>query len=283
MTHSRPRRRSRSPAPSASTLATSELDWRWGIHPVKEAIRSGRARHVWLAGSPPGRARLATLRKIAAQADVPLTWVTQEELARLAPGRRHQNAVARVAQRPSLTVAELVGTARRAGRDPLLLVLDQVQDPQNVGGILRTAEAVAVDGVVVPERRSAPLGGTVSRASAGALEHLSFAQATSIAATLDELKELGLWVYGLDPLGPNTYDEADYRRPVALVVGSEGPGLRRLVAAKCDMLLRLPLLGQVESLNAAVATSICLYHAAQHRQQSGGRAHQQTADHAGRA
>ncbi len=236
---------------------------------MQEAIRAGRAQRVWLAGEPPGRGRLTTLGQEAARADVPVTWVTREALAELAPGRRHQNAVARVAPLPVVTVGELGRTAQRASHDPLLLVLDQLQDPQNVGAILRTADAVAVDGVVVPERRGAPLGGTVSRASAGALEHLSIAPATNIAAALDQLKTLGYWIYGLDPRGPTTYDAADYRRPVALVVGSEGPGLRRLVLAKCDMLLRLPLLGHVESLNVAVATSVCLYHATYRRQQDG--------------
>ena len=282
----RPQRRARRTGPTgpaAAPAAPSEVDWRWGIHPVQEAIRAGRATRVWLAGEPPGRGRLATLGQQAAQAEVPVTWVTREAVAQLAPGRRHQDAVARVAPLPAITVSELVQTAQHAGHDPLLLVLDQVQDPQNVGAILRTADAVAVDGVVVPERRAAPLGGTVSRASAGALEHLTFAPATNIAAALDQLKALGFWIYGLDPRGPTTYDAADYRRPVALVVGSEGPGLRRLVAAKCDMLLRLPLLGHVESLNVAVATSVCLYHATYRRQQDGREAHHRTADRVGRA
>ena len=269
MTAPRPQRRDRRPEPLPAPAAPSEPHWRWGIHPVQEAVRAGRANRVWLAGEPPGRGRLATIGQQAAQADVPVTWVTREALGQLVPGRRHQNAAARVAPLSMRTVNELAQTVQRADHDPLLLVLDQVQDPQNVGAILRTADAVAVDGVVVPERRGAPLGGTVSRASAGALEHLTIAQATNIAAALDQLKGLGFWIYGLDPRGPTTYDAADYRRPVALVVGSEGPGLRRLVLAKCDMLLRLPLLGHVESLNVAVATSVCLYHATYRRQRDG--------------
>ncbi len=275
MTAPRPPRRGRWTGPESALAAPSEPHWRWGIHPVQEAVRAGRANRVWLAGEPPGRGRLATIGQQAAQADVPVTWVTREAIGQLVPGRRHQNAVARVAPLPALTVSELGRTAQQADHEPLLLVLDQVQDPQNVGAILRTADAVAVDGVVVPERRGAPLGGTVSRASAGALEHLIIAQATNIAAALDELKALGFWIYGLDPRGPTTYDTADYRRPVALVVGSEGPGLRRLVAAKCDMLLRLPLLGHVESLNVAVATSVCLYHATYRRQRDGGKTYPQ--------
>ena len=269
MTAPRPQRRARRKEPESAPTVSLEAPWRWGIHPVQEAIRAGRANRVWLAGEPPGRGRLATIGQQAAQADVPVTWVTREALAQLVPGRRHQNAVARVAPLPMHTVNELAQTAQRADYAPLLLVLDQVQDPQNVGAILRTADAVAVDGVVVPERRGAPLGGTVSRASAGALEHLTIARATNIAVALDQLKGLGFWIYGLDPRGPTTYDVADYRRPVALVVGAEGPGLRRLVLAKCDMLLRLPLLGHVESLNVAVATSVCLYHATFRRQRDG--------------
>ena len=273
MTAPRPQRRARRTGPEAAPAAPSEAPWRWGIHPVQEAVRAGRANRVWLAGEPPGRGRLAALSQQAAQAAVPVTWVPREAIGQLVPGRRHQNAVAQVAPLPVLPVTELGRTVQQAGHDPLLLVLDQVQDPQNVGAILRTADAVAVDGVVVPERRGAPLGGTVSRASAGALEHLTIVQATNIAAALDRLKALGFWIYGLDPRGPTTYDAADYRRPVVLVVGSEGPGLRRLVAAKCDMLLRLPLLGHVESLNVAVATSVCLYHAAYRRQQDGREVH----------
>jgi len=248
----------------------SELDWRWGIHSVQESIRAGRAHRVWLGGKPPGRGRLATLHREATQAHVPVMWVTREELGQLSPGVKHQNAAAQVAPLLDATPGELVEIGLRAGHQPLILVLDQLQDPQNVGAILRTADAAGLDGVVVSERRSAPLGGVVSRASAGALEHLRIAEVRNISGALEELKELGLWILGLDPGASEVYDEADYLGPVALVVGTEGSGLRRLVAAKCDVLLRLPLCGKVESLNVSVATSVCLYHAMHCRRRGSG-------------
>jgi 23S rRNA (guanosine2251-2'-O)-methyltransferase len=156
-----------------------------------------------------------------------------------------------------VTLADLLAPDR--GEPPLLLVLDGVEDPQNLGAILRSADGAGAHGVVLPERRAAGVTAAAARASAGAADHIPVARVVNLPRALDALKEAGLWVYGLDPAGKEVYDRADYARPLALVVGAEGKGLSRLVRERCDLLLCVPLHGHVASLNAAVAASLALF------------------------
>jgi 23S rRNA (guanosine2251-2'-O)-methyltransferase len=174
--------------------------------------------------------------------------------------RHHQGVVAETSPYPYVDLDDILSRAADHNTPPLLLLLDLLQDPQNVGSLLRTAEAVGVHGVVIPRRRAAGITPAVVSASAGAVEHLLVTQVTNLARTMDQLKQHNLWIAGLET-DPDAlrYDHADLRGPLALVVGSEGSGLRRLTRAKCDLLLNLPMYGRIASLNAAVAGSIVLY------------------------
>jgi 23S rRNA (guanosine2251-2'-O)-methyltransferase len=233
----------------------------YGRHAVLEALRAGRRRawRVLLAEGAQERDTVAEIMDAARQRGVPVQRVRRGELDRLGTAD-HQGVALEVTPYPYVVLVDVLAAAEARGEPPFLLLLDRVQDPQNVGTLLRTAEAVGVAGVVIPERRAAGITPAVSNASAGAVEHLSVAQVTNLAQTIAELKQAGVWVVGLErTAGALPYDEADLTGPLALVVGSEGEGLSRLVRERCDWLVMLPMRGRVTSLNAAVAGSIVLY------------------------
>ncbi|HVR72177.1 MAG TPA: 23S rRNA (guanosine(2251)-2'-O)-methyltransferase RlmB, partial [Vicinamibacteria bacterium] len=234
-----------------------------GINPVLEAL-SARERHfdrlLIVKGLRNRRVSEAVAR--ASQIGVPLRFEARETLDRMAGGVPHQGLIAVVSAKPLLSLEEVVDQARSPA---LLVVLDGVEDPRNLGAIVRTAEAAGADGVVLPERHSAGLSETVARASAGALEHVKVAQIGNVAQALERLKERGVWVVGFDTSGTERWDAVDLRRPVALVLGGEGRGIRRLVRERCDHLVSLPLFGHVGSLNVSVAAGIALYEAVRQR------------------
>ncbi len=234
----------------------------WGRTPVVEALRAGdEVERLYLAeGVRPAGAVEEILRRARA-AHVPVQFLDRRALDRLADGATHQGIVAEVGAYRYAELDELLVRANELGERPFLLLLDSLQDPQNLGALIRTAEAVGVHGVVVPRHRAVGVTPAVVKASAGAVEHLPVARVTNLARAVEDLKGQGLWIVGLDASGEKLYDEVDYSVPVALVVGAEGPGLGRLVAERCDYRVRLPMRGQVASLNAAVAGSIVLYHA----------------------
>jgi len=213
-----------------------------GINPVLEALHAGTRqfdRLLVVKGLRNRRVSEAIQR--ASQLGVPLRFESREALDRLAAGVPHQGIVAVVSPKPVMNIEELLPTVH----DPaLLVVLDGIEDPRNLGAIVRTVEAAGGDGVLLPERHSAGLSDTVSRASAGALEYVKVARIGNVTQTLDSLKERGFWVIGLDA-GGERWDKVDYRRSVALVLGGEGRGLRRLVREHCDQLAALPLFGHV--------------------------------------
>lgn len=162
-------------------------------------------------------------------------------------------------------MADLTSLVKGAGGAAFVLVLDQVQDPHNLGALLRTAEAAGVHGVIVPDRRSAPLSGTVAKASAGAVNHVPTLEVKNLARALDELKQAGMWILGLDASAKQTVFESDLTLPIALVIGGEGTGMRRLTREHCDLLLRLPMHGAIASLNASVAGSIAMFETVRQR------------------
>ena len=174
----------------------------------------------------------------------------------------HQGVVAELTEGASYDVAALVNGAAAA---PFIAVLDGVEDPHNLGAILRTADAAGVDGVVVQDRRSAARSGVAAKASAGAISHIRLAEVVNVARALDELKELGVWTVGLAGEAPQVYDQVDLTGPIAVVLGAEGPGMRRLVREKCDFLVSIPMGGQVGSLNVSVAAGVVLFEAARQR------------------
>ena len=202
------------------------------------------------------------LLALAERHGVAVTRVPPDVLARQAQGGVHQGVVADVEDPGTYGIADLVRGARGV---PLIVVLDGIEDPHNVGAILRTADAAGVDGVVVQTRRSAPLGGVAAKASAGALAHLRIAEVVNIARALEELKDAGVWTVGLAGEATTTYDAIDFRLPSALVMGAEGTGLRRLVREKCDFLASIPMGGHVDSLNVSVAAGVALFEAVRQR------------------
>jgi 23S rRNA (guanosine2251-2'-O)-methyltransferase len=243
-----------------------ERVWIWGRHPVAEAARAGRLRTVLIASGLKPSAVLDEIRQAASGPGVRLREVSREEIERIVPGQNAQGVAAEVVEQRMDTVGELLASLPQSGSEPILLVLDQLQDPQNAGSLLRTAEAAGVHGVLLPERRSASLAGAAARVSAGAVSYLQVVEVVNLARALDEVREAGIWVIGLDGSAAQTLFSVDLTVPLALVVGNEGTGLRRLTRQSCDYLVRLPMFGRVESLNAAAAGSIALYEVVRQRQ-----------------
>jgi 23S rRNA (guanosine2251-2'-O)-methyltransferase len=210
---------------------------------------------------------LSELIALARQNGVLIHDVPREKLDALA--QNHQGVIALVAQFQYADVEQLLAVAQTRGEPAFLLLLDSVQDPQNFGTLLRTAEAVGVHGVIIAERRAVGVTPAVTKASAGAVNHLKIARVTNLARTIDELKRAGVWVVGVEnEARAQDFARADYRSATALVLGSEGEGMHRLVREKCDFLVRVPMWGKVESLNVAVAGSIVLYAARLQRMES---------------
>jgi 23S rRNA (guanosine2251-2'-O)-methyltransferase len=254
------------PRPPARDRPTTEA--LAGRNAVREALVAGRRqiRRVLLAESAVDKAILDDIQSLCRQRGVPLVRAQRDELDRLAQDVRHQGVVAEASPYPYASVDDLLALAHERGEPPFLLALDLLQDPQNVGSLLRTAEAVGVHGIVLPERRSVEITPAVSRASAGAVEHLRVALVTNLVRALGELKEAGVWVVGVeDTTAAQDYATADLDRPLVLVLGGEGEGMRRLVLEACDLVLRIPMRGRINSLNVAVAGSLLLYRAWQAR------------------
>lgn len=240
----------------------SRTDLIFGVHPVYEALVGGdrpiERIHV-SRGSL--NEKIRRILEMAESRGIPVREENPDRLSRASGGRPHQGVMAVVGGAiPTVPLSQLSGAA-----DPLILVLDLVQDPQNLGAILRTAETAGATGVVVTERRSAPLSPAVARASAGAIEHVAIHRARNLVAAIREMKSQGIWIVGLDPEGESLWTEFDYRSPVALVLGGEHRGIRRLVRESCDVRVRLPLGGRVESLNVSVAAGIVLFEAVRQR------------------
>jgi 23S rRNA (guanosine2251-2'-O)-methyltransferase len=232
----------------------------YGINPVTEALRAKRVTAVRVSTRVDDR--LAAIVRAAEQQGVPVRRATPHELNRFASGGVHQGVVADVHDAISYSVEDLVATAASV---PLIVVLDGIEDPHNVGAILRTADAAGCDGIIRQSRHAARLDGAAAKASAGAVAHVKIADVVNISRSLDVLKQAGVWTVGLDGDAPRRYDEIDLRQPTAIVVGAEGTGLRRLVRERCDWLASIPMQGHVQSLNVSVATGIALFEALRQR------------------
>jgi len=239
------------------------MDLICGINPVLEALNAG-SRHFdrLLIAKGVRSQRIAEAISKASGNGVPLRFESRETLDRMAGSIPHQGLIAVVSAKPVMSLEALLERAHAPG---VLVVLDGVEDPRNLGAILRTAEAAGADGVVLPERHSAGLSETVSRASAGGLEHVNVARVGNVAQSLETLKARGYWVVGLDAAGSERWDAVDYKRSIALVLGGEGRGIRRLVRERCDHLVSIPLFGQVASLNVSVAAAVALYEVVRQR------------------
>jgi 23S rRNA (guanosine2251-2'-O)-methyltransferase len=224
-----------------------------GIHPVREALRAGRLLDRVLIAKGAGGTRLEEIVRLARERDIPLRFEPRAALDRLAGSAAHQGVVAQGAAARCLDLEDVVEGAR------LLVVLDGVEDPHNLGAILRTAHAAGADAVVIPGRRAAGLTETVAKTAAGAIEYLPVARVTNLSRALETLKQRGFWIYGLDQGGEQLYDRADYLSPTAMVLGGEGRGLHELVRRHCDLLVRIPMAGAISSLNVSVAAGVVLF------------------------
>jgi 23S rRNA (guanosine2251-2'-O)-methyltransferase len=232
----------------------------YGINPIVEALRAGRVTALRLSERAGERAK--RLEKDAARLGIPVVVVDPSALDREARGGVHQGVVASVRPLEPLTVNDLVRGATGA---PLLVVLDGIEDPQNLGAILRSADAAGVDGLIHQTRHAARLDGAAAKASAGAFAHVRIAAVVNIARAIDELKALGVWTAGLVTDAPLRYSAIDLTQPIAVVFGAEGSGLRRLVRERCDMLVSIAMKGHVPSLNVSVAAAVVLFEAVRQR------------------
>jgi 23S rRNA (guanosine2251-2'-O)-methyltransferase len=224
-----------------------------GIHPVREALRAGRPIDRVLIAKGAGGPRLQELIDLCRERGVPVRFEPREQLDRAAGSAAHQGVVAFGAVEKYATLEE---TSAAGG---LHVVLDGVEDPHNLGAIIRTAHAAGAAAVVIPERRAAPLTDVVAKAAAGALAYLPVVRVSNLNRALESLKKSGYWIYGLDERGDQQYDRIDYTAPVAIVLGGEGRGLHEQVAKNCDFLVRIPMAGEVASLNVSVAAGVVLF------------------------
>jgi 23S rRNA (guanosine2251-2'-O)-methyltransferase len=230
----------------------------YGINAVTEALKARGRAFEWVGMAKERHdLRLQRLIEDCRRLSVPVRFLVRTELDRMAGNAAHQGVVAVTSAKQYSDLDDVVGAKR--GEYSLVVVLDGVEDPHNLGAILRTADAAGADGVVIPERRAAAVTGTVTKVSAGASEHLPIAKVTNIARSVEELKDRNIWTVGLDEHGMQTYDALDYKMDCALVLGAEGKGLHDLVKKKCDFLVSIPMRGKVSSLNVSVAAGVVLY------------------------
>jgi 23S rRNA (guanosine2251-2'-O)-methyltransferase len=237
----------------------------YGLHPVEEAIRSGSRQldHVSVARERRDE-RLERLIQLCRTAGIRVALEPRDQLTRLARTDAHQGVLAMVKERQFLGVEDLLA-GKEEGQHRFFLALDGVEDPHNLGALLRTADGAGVDGVILPERRSAPVTATVAKTSSGASEHVRIARVTNLVRALEQMKQKHVWVLGLDERGTPNYTEFDFKTDCVLVLGREGAGLHDLVKKTCDHLLRIPMAGQVSSLNVSVAGAVVMYEAMRQR------------------
>lgn len=237
-----------------------------GRNPVLEALKAGRPLNRILlseaAGRPP---TIVEITRVARQNRVIIERVDRRSIDRLSPTGRSQGVIAITAAKPYTNLDRLLEIAQERREPPLIVILDKLEDPQNLGAIIRTTEASGAHGVVIPERRAASLTAAVSRSSAGAIEYVSVARVGNLSRAMSHLGEQGLWTVGVDPNGKQAYTDIDYTQPTAIVIGAEGKGLSRLVRERCDLLASIPMRGKVQSLNASVAAALVLFEAVRQR------------------
>lgn len=235
-----------------------------GRNPVMEAIRSGRSIESILVAKGERSGSVVAIIAKAKQKNIPVKDVDSKKLDFLAKGVNHQGIVAQCAVKEYSTLEDIFALAEDRGESPFIIVLDKIEDPHNLGAIIRTAECAGAHGVIIPERRSAGLSYTVEKTSAGALEYMPVVRVKNISAVLQKLKDKGIWVYGADMDGEH-YKKVNFDGAVALVIGNEGKGISPLVAKDCDVIVSLPMKGKINSLNASVAAGILMYEIADKR------------------
>lgn len=234
-------------------------EWLAGKNPVTEAIKANRPIEKLLVAEGVKPASIAEATRLAKEKGIIIQHVKRQKLDQLTGGAVHQGVAAIVAAHRYQELTEVLDSANERGEAPFLLVLDGIEDPQNLGSILRTADAAGVHGVIIPKRRAVGLTATVAKTSAGAIEYVPVVRVTNLVRTLQQLKTEGFWVTGAEASGELPYTEVDFTVPTALVIGSEGKGISRLVRENCDYVVHLPMKGAVNSLNASVAAALLMY------------------------
>jgi len=231
----------------------------FGRNPVMETIKSGRAVDKLFVQKGSREGSILKILSLAKERRIVISEVEKPKLDALCQNGAHQGIVCFCAAKEYVSVSDMLDIAKERGEDPFLILCDEINDPYNLGAIIRTANAVGAHGVIIPKRRSVGLSGAVVKAATGALEYVAVARVTNLAATIDELKEQGVWVYGSDADGEPVFSRNPITGPVALVIGSEGQGISQLTRKKCDVILSLPMVGEITSLNASVAGGILMY------------------------
>ncbi|PZE19157.1 23S rRNA (guanosine(2251)-2'-O)-methyltransferase RlmB [Paenibacillus xerothermodurans] len=230
-----------------------------GKHSVLEALRSGRTiNKIWIAENTQKQLTQPIIAE-AKQNGVIVQFADKRKLDQMADNVQHQGVVAQVAAYAYVEVEDILALAESRNEEPFILILDEIEDPHNLGSILRTADCTGVHGVIIPKRRSVGLTATVSKTSAGAVEYVPVARVTNLAQTIEQLKARGVWVAGTDVAAQQQVYQTNLNMPLALVIGNENKGMGRLIKEKCDFLLKLPMFGHVNSLNASVAASVLMY------------------------
>lgn len=229
-----------------------------GRNPVIEALRSEAQIDNILISKEAAQGSLSKIIELAKIKNILVKNVDKATLDRLSENKRHQGVIAEAMEYEYKSIDDILNYAKEKGEKPFVVILDEITDVHNLGAIIRTAECLGAHGVIIPKRRAAQINGVVAKSSAGAIEYLPVARVTNISQTLEELKEKGLWIYGADMNGKNIYEEK-FDVPVGLVIGSEGSGIGRLVREKCDNLVKIPMKGNISSLNASCAASIIVY------------------------
>lgn len=235
-----------------------------GRNPVLEAVRSGREiDRLLVAHGVSGGSVTAIIAKCRAKG-ILIKEVSPQKLDYYCGGANHQGVAVMFAAQEYATVEDILASANERNEKPFIIICDEIEDPHNLGAIVRTAEACGVHGIIIPKRRSASLNATVAKAASGALEYMPVARVTNIASTIDELKKRGVWVFGADMDGED-YTRSDFDLPCAIVIGNEGSGIGALTAKKCDKIISLPMFGKINSLNASVAAGVLMYEAVRKR------------------
>lgn len=242
----------------------------YGLHAVREALKAG-SRPLQRLLVIRSDKQFAELVQLARSLHVPVHLQPTASLDRLVPGGKHQGVVAFAAAKSYQSEESILARASKRNEPPLLVILDGVEDPHNLGAVLRTAEGAGVHGVFIPERRAAGLTSVVAKVSAGAIDHIPVARVTNTARLIEELKEAGVWIYGVEPSSAKLFTEVDLRGPVGLVFGGEGKGIRPGVLQHCDERIRIPMKGRVESLNVSASAAVVLFEAVRQRSLAGKR------------
>ncbi len=235
-----------------------------GRNAVMELLRAGKTVDK-LYVAPDQNGRMADLIAMAKEAGAVITECDRRKLDAMSETGVHQGVIAQAAAHEYVSLDDILQVARERGEQPLILVCDGLTDPHNLGAVIRSAETAGAHGVVIPKRRSVGLTATAAKASAGAIEHIGVARVTNLAAAIDELKENGVWVFGADAGGDRQLYDADFAGAAAIVIGSEGAGLSRIVREKCDFIVSIPMRGRINSLNASAAAAVLLYEAVRQR------------------